>query len=58
MSRNLYKIWARNKVCAFITAMSKQGAQDIYFELGGKAEDVIVEQITFGYPERVEQLYF
>jgi hypothetical protein len=53
---NLYKIWANNTVVAFITACSEKIALEIYKQKGA-ASDVTAEQISFGSPQKIEQIY-
>lgn len=54
---NLYKIWDINTVVAFITACSEKNALEIY-KTKGKALDVTAERISFGYPQKIENIYF
>ena len=48
--RNLYKIWAGDRVVAFVTAAGFEAAGKAYRDNGGKAESIEVEQMSFGYP--------
>jgi len=54
---NLYKIWNIHNVVAFITAYSEKNALEIY-KTKGKSLDVTAEQISFGYPQKIENIYF
>jgi hypothetical protein len=55
--RNLYKIWSGNRVVAFVTAAGFEAAGKAYRDNGGKAENIEVEQISFGYPKDSIAIY-
>ena len=48
--RNLFKIWSKKTVVAFVTAGNEAAALKRYAESGGKALEPTAERLTFGYP--------
>ena len=55
--RNLYRVLANGNVVAFITAASADAASMAYYKAGGKAADLNIERMSFGYPEDVCTIY-
>lgn len=58
-NRNLYRLSDDlGKVLAVLTAPNRMKAVERYREKCGKLDDVVqVEQLTFGYPEDVCEVY-
>lgn len=55
--RNLYKVWSGEKLVAFVTASSPEGANVVYKRNGGKITNPIIERVSFGYHMDMCEVY-
>jgi len=55
--RNVYKVWAGQKVVAFITGRNEKEVVKKYGDNGGKHDNISVTQESFGWHEDVCSVY-